>query len=62
MWGEFPELTGPGSNFIKSSDELDYVYDYAWKYSGYREIYGDYHENNDLQEAISPTPTTNSSK
>jgi len=61
MWGELPELTGPGSDFIKSSDELDYVFAYAWKYSGYRDLYGDYHDNIDLQEAIPPTPT-NSSK
>lgn len=61
MWGEIPELTRLGSDFIKSSDELDYVFAYAWKYSGYRDLYGDYHDNIDLQEAIPPTPT-NSSK
>jgi len=61
MWGEFPELTGPGSDFIKSPDELDYVFAFAWKFSGYKDLYGDYHDNIDLQEAISPT-STNSSK
>ena len=57
MWGEFPELTGPNSKFIKSSDELNDVYAYAWKFSGYRDLYGDYPDDFELQEAIPPTPT-----
>jgi len=57
MWGEFPELTGSSSGFIENPDELDYVLAYAWKYSGYKDLYGDYHDNIDLQEAIPPTPT-----
>lgn len=60
MWGEFPELTGSSSDFIENPDELDYVFSYAWKYSGYKDLYGDYHDNIDLQEAIPPTPTNTS--
>jgi len=40
IWGEYPELTGKDSKFIENPDELDYVFDYAWKYSGYKDLYG----------------------
>jgi hypothetical protein len=61
LWGELPDLTGPDSDFIKSSEELDYIFAYAWKYSGYMDLYGDYHDDIDLPEAI-PLNPTNSSK
>lgn len=57
IWGEYPELTGAGSNFFNSPDELNCVYAYAWEYSGYKDLYGDYHDDIDLQEAIPPIPT-----
>lgn len=57
FWGEYPELTGVGSIFINDPDDLDCVYAYAWKYSGYKDLYGEYHDDIDLQEAIPPTPT-----
>lgn len=57
VWGEYPELTGARSIFINSPDELIYVYNYAWKYSGYKDLYGDYYDNIDLKEAIGPTST-----
>lgn len=40
IWGEYPELTSEDSKFIENPDELDFVFDYAWKYSGYKELYG----------------------
>ena len=53
VWGEFPELTGKNSIFAKNQDELDYVNDYAWKFSGFKALYGGYDEI-DVEEA-SPT-------
>ena len=53
VWGEYPELTGNDSDFVKNQEELDYVLDYAWKYSGYKDLYGDYNEP-DTEEATSP--------
>ena len=53
VWGEFPELTGENSIFVNNQDELDYVSDYAWKFSGYEALYGGYDEI-DVEEA-SPT-------
>ena len=58
VWGEYPELTGNDSDFVKNQEELDYVLDYAWKYSGYKDLYGDYNEP-DTEEAV---PTTESNK
>lgn len=57
VWGEYPDLTGEESKFINSPNELIYVYAYAWKYSGYKDLYGDYYNNIDLKEAIKPTST-----
>ena len=56
IWGEYPELTGSGSTFINNPDDLDFIYTYAWKYSGYQDLYGEYQDDIDLQEAILPTP------
>ncbi|HNQ31850.1 MAG TPA: amidase domain-containing protein [Candidatus Woesebacteria bacterium] len=53
VWSEYPELTGNDSDFVKNQEELDYVLDYAWKYSGYKDLYGDYNEP-DTEEATSP--------
>lgn len=50
VWGEYPELTGEDSIFINSPYELDAVYAYTWKYSGYEELYGGYKEP-DIKEA-----------
>ncbi len=58
VWGEYPELTGDDSDFIKNQDELDYVLDYAWKYSGYEDLYGGYDEP-DVEE-VKPPPTESS--
>ena len=44
VWGEYPELTEIDSDFIEDQTELDYVLDYAWKYSGYEGLYGGYDE------------------
>ena len=44
VWEEYPELTKLDSNFIENQTELDYVFDYAWKYSGYEDLYGEYDE------------------
>lgn len=46
VWGEYPELTKLDSDFIANQTELDYVFDYAWKYSGYEDLYGEYDEPN----------------
>ena len=46
VWGEYPELTGVDSIFINSQYELDAIYAYAWKYSGYEELYGHQMESN----------------
>ena len=55
VWGAYPELTGKNSVFVDSQYELDAVYDYAWKYSGYEKLYGGYGEPN-IDEAR-PLPT-----
>jgi len=55
VWGEYPELTELNSNFIENQTELDYVLDYAWKHSGYEDLYGGYDEP-DANEA-EPPPT-----
>ena len=55
VWGEYPELTELGSDFIENQTELDYVLDYAWKYSGYEDLYGGYDEP-DANE-VEPPPT-----
>lgn len=54
VWGEYPELTRLDSDFIVNQTELDYVFDYAWKYSGYEDLYGEYDEP-DANEAV-PLP------
>lgn len=56
IWGEYPELTALGSTFINSPDDLNGVYAFAWKYSGYQDLYGEYQDDIDLQEAFLPTP------
>lgn len=55
IWGEYPELTGNPSVFVKNQDELDYVLDYAWKYSGYKELYG---KNNEPEILEAPQPSS----
>ncbi len=55
VWGEYPELTELDSDFIENQTELDYVFDYAWKYSGYEDLYGGYDEP-DANE-VEPPPT-----
>jgi len=55
VWGEYPELTGNDLGFVKNRDELDSVLDYAWKHSGYQDLYGGYNEP-DMEEAA-PPPT-----
>jgi hypothetical protein len=54
IWGEYPELTGEDSKFIENPDELGHVFDYAWKYSGYKELFGG-NDEPDFREA-SPYP------
>ena len=55
VWGEYPELTELDSGFIENQTELGYVLDYAWKYSGYKDLYGRYDEP-DANE-VKPPPT-----
>ena len=57
VWGEYPELTGNDSDFVKNQDELDSVLDYAWKHSGYKDLYEGYNEP-DMEEAA-PSPYSN---
>jgi len=57
IWGEYPELTGNGSDFVKNQEELGYVLDYAWKHSGYKDLYRDYDEP-DTEEAVPATEST----
>lgn len=49
LLGEYPELTGKGSSFIRSTEELGLVLAYAGEHSGYNEL-GEYREL-DVQEA-----------
>ena len=53
IWGEFPELTGDHSEFITGPGGLDALFNYAWKYSGYQELYAGYAEP-DPPEALTP--------
>ena len=53
VWGEYPELTGNASEFIKNREALDAVLDYAWKHSGNKDRYGGYNEP-EMEEAPSP--------
>ncbi len=53
VWGEYPELTEFDSDFTENETELGYVLDYAWKYSGYEDLYGRYNEP-DADEAKPP--------
>lgn len=55
VWGEVPELSQIGFGYIKSTEELEYVNAYAWKYSGYEDRYGGYEVDEDLKEAVIPT-------
>lgn len=55
IWGEIPELNDVGTDFINTLEELKWVNDYAWKYSGYKDLYGGYQEEIDLNEAVIPT-------
>ncbi len=58
MWGAYPELTGNDSKFVTNHDELELIYDYAWKYSGYPELYGGY-DGPDEKEAATPPTESN---
>jgi len=42
FWGNYPDLTGIDSVFLTNPAEIDYIVNYAWKYSGYQEIYNSY--------------------
>ena len=53
LWGECPELTGEGSIFVNKQEEIDYIFDYAWKHSGYKDMVGNYREQEE-KEAIFP--------
>ena len=53
LWGEYPELTGEGSIFVNKQEEIDDIFDYAWKGSGYQDLVGNYREPEE-KEAISP--------
>ncbi|MCD4737775.1 MAG: hypothetical protein K8R89_00755 [Anaerolineae bacterium] len=57
VWGEYPELTELDSDFIENQTELDYVLDYAWKHSGYEDLYGEYDEPNTNENEAEPPPT-----
>ena len=56
LLGEYPELTGVNSEYIEGQDELDYILMYAWKHSGYGDVYGDYPE---LDAGQAPSPPSN---
>ena len=56
FWGEIPELSEVGSDFINNEEELRYVTDYAWKKSGYKNLYGGHQNENDINEAKLSTP------
>ncbi len=53
IWGEYPEITGDNSGFIKNQEELDSVFDYAWEHSGYKDLYSGYEESS-VEEATPP--------
>lgn len=53
VWGEYPELNGDNSKFIQNPNEIDHVLEYAWKYSGYKELYGGGNEPF-IKEAVPP--------
>lgn len=55
VWGEVPELSQIGSEYFKTTEELECVNAYAWKYSGYEDRYGGYEVEEDLEEAVIPT-------
>lgn len=50
LLGEFPELTGRNSAFVENEEELSTVLEYAGEHSGYKDLYGNYKEQ-DVQEA-----------
>lgn len=52
FWGNFPELVTLDSGYITKPEEVDYVIDYVWKYSGYKNIYEISNSIDDLEEAI----------
>lgn len=56
FWGEIPELTEVGSDFINNEEELRYVNEYAWKKAGYKNLYGSYQGENNINEATLSTP------
>jgi len=39
FWGEYPDLTNVNSEFLADPTEVDYIVNYAWKYSGYKDNY-----------------------
>lgn len=53
LWEEYPELTNEGSTFVDKTEEIDYILVYAWKHSGYKEMYGNYREPEE-KEAVPP--------
>jgi len=53
IWEEYPELTRDDSEFVENQEELDSVFDYAWKHSGYKELYDGY-EKASAEEAKTP--------
>ena len=56
LWGDIPELTKIGAGYVGSQEELDYILDYAWEFSGYKDLYGRYKEP-EIEEAKVPTPS-----
>lgn len=54
VWGEIAELRQT-SEYVTNQQELDAVNGYAWKYSGYPQLYGKYREK-EVPEAL-PPPT-----
>jgi hypothetical protein len=60
VWNEHPELAEIGTEYIHNQEELEAVRAYAWKYSGYKKLYGGNQEP-EVEEAKappSPEPTS----
>ncbi len=60
LWGEYPELMESDSAFIQHPDEVKYIRDYAWKYSGKKAKFPDGYIEEEVEEA--PTPPNESNK
>ncbi len=60
IWGVYPELRESDSAFIQHPDEVGYIRDYAWKYSGKKAKFPDGYIEEEAEEA--PTPPNQSDK